>query len=333
MREPLISVIVPVYKAEKYLKKCVDSIRNQTYQNLEIILVNDGSPDRCGEMCDTFAAEDSRIRVLHKANGGQSSARNLGLDNMTGEYVGFVDSDDWIEPDMYSRMYESIIRYNAQIACCGVQKQFSNGSTICFNVNWEHDSSVKVYSTAEALANSIWNEIITYSLCDKLFLSKIFSHLRMREGMIYEDQELIPQCIEQAETIVYDPRPFYQYRMLTDSTTHVDFALRHFLEGDIAYERARSYKIRYPALYDSALAYSVHVYLGKLAQSKNAAGCEHKRGEILCLLRGDLPGAAIRLLPKYDKLKFYALRISPLAFDLLFSLYNRFRRFKTANTK
>lgn len=102
MNQPeLISIIVPVYKVEKYLDKCVESIVEQTYKNLEIILVDDGSPDNCSAMCDEWAQKDSRIKVIHKENGGLSSARNAGLDACTGDYIGFVDSDDWIEPDMY----------------------------------------------------------------------------------------------------------------------------------------------------------------------------------------------------------------------------------------
>ena len=106
MSEPKISVIVPVYKVEPYLRKCLDSIVGQTYQNLEIILVDDGSPDGCGAICDEYAAQDKRVRVIHKANGGVSSARNAGLTAATGEWIGWVDSDDWIEPDMYERMLE-----------------------------------------------------------------------------------------------------------------------------------------------------------------------------------------------------------------------------------
>ena len=104
MDMPLISVIVPVYKTRRYLRQCVDSIRSQSYVNLEILLVDDGCPEGSGVRCDELAKEDPRIRVIHKENGGQSSARNAGLDAMQGAYVGFVDSDDWIEPEMYETL-------------------------------------------------------------------------------------------------------------------------------------------------------------------------------------------------------------------------------------
>ena len=103
-QKPLISVIVPVYKVEPYLRQCVDSILNQTYANLEVILVDDGSPDRCGAICDEYAAQDSRVRVIHKSNGGQSTARNMALDVCTGDYIAFVDSDDWLEAKAYEEM-------------------------------------------------------------------------------------------------------------------------------------------------------------------------------------------------------------------------------------
>ncbi len=118
-RRPLISVIVPVYKVEAFLPKCVDSIRNQTYKDLEIILVDDGSPDNCGAMCDAFAEEDPRIKVIHKPNGGLSDARNAGIEIASGEYLGFVDSDDWIEPEMYETMLALAQKHEVKLVCAG----------------------------------------------------------------------------------------------------------------------------------------------------------------------------------------------------------------------
>lgn len=118
--KPKISIIVPVYKAEPYLKKCIDSILNQTFKDFELILVDDGSPDRCGEICDEYALKDSRIKIIHKENGGQSSARNVGLDIAQGEYIGFVDSDDWIEPDMYKKLFKVLKNDNVDMAICNI---------------------------------------------------------------------------------------------------------------------------------------------------------------------------------------------------------------------
>ena len=117
---PMISVIVPIYNVEKYLARCVDSIVNQTYKNLEIILVDDGSPDRCPQMCDDYAEKDSRIKVIHKKNGGLSDARNAGMAVATGEYISFIDSDDWIETSMFELLLNNIFQYDCEISCGGI---------------------------------------------------------------------------------------------------------------------------------------------------------------------------------------------------------------------
>ena len=121
MENPLISVIVPIYNVEEYLNRCVESIVNQTYQKLEIILVDDGSPDNCPRMCDDWAKKDSRIKVIHKENGGLSDARNAGMKITTGEYISFIDSDDYIETCMIEILYEAIKKYDCDIASCRVR--------------------------------------------------------------------------------------------------------------------------------------------------------------------------------------------------------------------
>ena len=321
MNEPLISVIVPVYKAEPYLEKCVSSIRNQTYGNLEIILVNDGSPDNCGRMCDAFAQEDPRIRVFHKENGGQSSARNLGLDHMQGEYVAFVDSDDWIEPDLYQRLYALMTQYNAQIACCGIQMDYPDGKIAYFNPNYPQDNQIFACDTMDGLRETMVNTRITYSPCDKLYHKSIFRDLRMTVGKIYEDMEILPKCVERADRIVYDPTPCYHYRMTESSTIRGKFNPRRMAEADVALEKAEDYRLRYPALYDQALGCYMAICLNIIHLSAGIADCKEKRREMIAYLRGDLPPAAIATMRKNDRLKLKALRISPLAYRLLMCLY------------
>lgn len=119
---PKISIIVPVYNVELFLHKCIISILSQTFKDFELILINDGSTDKSGEICDVYSQKDSRIKVIHKKNEGQSSARNKGLEIARGDYIGFVDSDDWIEQDMYKTLYESSIKANADIAVIGLEK-------------------------------------------------------------------------------------------------------------------------------------------------------------------------------------------------------------------
>lgn len=174
--EKLISIIVPVYKVEKYLDLCISSIVSQTYKNLEIILVDDGSPDNCPEICDEWVGKDCRVKVIHKENGGVSSARNAGLDIAAGEYIGFVDSDDYIEPDMYEILYNNILSYNADMCSCN------------FNcIDKEHNIynlmkyKNKVIDTSkEIILNYLSDNFVDPCCHSKLYSSKIINNEKLR---------------------------------------------------------------------------------------------------------------------------------------------------------
>ena len=186
---PLISVIVPVYKVEKYLHRCIDSLINQTYKNLEIILVDDGSPDNCGKICVEYAKKDSRIKVIQKENGGQASARNMALDIAKGEYIGFVDSDDYIKNDMYEYLYNGISRYNADISVCGItyvsetQKKFIYGDMF-------FSESTQVLDTVQTLKAHCQIKL-AFGPCNKLYSRKIWENMRF------------PICFREDEAIMY----------------------------------------------------------------------------------------------------------------------------------
>lgn len=326
MQSPLISVIIPVYKAEKHFRKCMDCIINQTYKNLEIILVDDGSPDNCGQMCDEFAKQDSRIRVIHKENGGQSSARNAALDIMTGDYVGFVDSDDWIETDMYQHLYNLISDYNAQISICGAKLEYLNGKISYFNTDYPKNKTIRQYNTIEALTENFNNSKITYSLCDKLYESKIFSNLRFTEGKIYEDMEIIPKCLENADRIVYDPTPLYHYNLTEESTIRGTFNPKRFAEVDVALKKAEDYKIRYPQLYDISMASYIEVCLNVIHLSSGVKSCAQRRSELISILKKDLPNEAVMLLNKKAKIKLKVLRISSIMYEIMMHIYDFIKR-------
>ena len=320
MDQPLISIIVPVYKAEAYLEKCVSSIRNQTYRNLEIILVEDGSPDRCGELCEQLALEDSRIRVFHKKNGGQASARNMGLDHMTGAYVGFVDSDDWIELTMFEKLYNLLKENNAQISACGTQRDFAHGGVSYYNKAYPAEKDICVFTMEEALKESLDNQKITYSLCDKLFESRIFAGLRMTEGEIYEDMELIPQCLERAERVAYDPQPLYHYYMTPQSTVRGKFNPKRMRELDIAWAKVEDYKIRYPRLYVPAYAGFVMSALQLIDLCQGTESCRQRQKELIRQMRKEVPKEVEACLNRNCRIKLMALRMGNLPFRILMKL-------------
>ena len=211
LEQPKISIIVPIYKVEPYLRKCLDSIVNQTYQNLEIILIDDGSPDRCGEICDEYAAKDGRITVIHKTNGGLSSARNAGLDAATGEYIGFVDSDDWIEMDMYEYLLSNVLSKNADICICGRYEEYENKFFIKRYLGEE------LLNKEDAVCALLKNDLIQNFVWDKLWRRKLFDNICFPVGRTYEDLAIVHRLFERAEVILCLPEAKYHYLQRPDS--------------------------------------------------------------------------------------------------------------------
>ena len=206
MNNPLISVIVPIYKVELYLDRCVQSIVDQTYQNLEIILVDDGSPDACPAICDSWVARDCRIKVFHKKNGGPSSARNAGLDICRGEYVTFVDGDDWVEADMYETLLRACNDHNTRISVCGRYVVSADDKYIdkCYAL----PGSI---SSTDFTARMFVGDCCDSSACDKLFNKSLWDNVRFPDGRIYEDVAIMYRVVLNSERVAIVNRPLYNY--------------------------------------------------------------------------------------------------------------------------
>lgn len=217
----LISVIVPVYKVEKYLDRCVNSIVNQSYSDLEIILVDDGSPDNCGNLCDEWAMKDNRIKVIHKRNGGLSDARNAGIKAATGQYIGFVDSDDWIQIDMYKDLLEAIERDNTELAVTGIVRIYENNYTHkqCVSDHEyiiENDEIIRQYLEQKTFSTAAW---------DKLYLSSLFENRRFPVGKQYEDAPVIFDILCSINKLSIVGKPQYYYFQRADSICGQDFSI------------------------------------------------------------------------------------------------------------
>ena len=224
-QKPLISVIVPVYNTKAYLDRCLNSIIGQTYQNLEIILVDDGSTDGSGELCDLYSQRDLRIKVIHKTNGGQGSARNVALDVAKGQYVAFVDSDDWIDFDMYNNLLDNARKYDADISCCANSdvKAISNSKTIYMNPN----------IMREYLGGCIG---LNQSPCNKMFKRHLFNQVRFLELRAYEDCATLHLVLAQATKAVYQDTVYYYYEKRQNSTMTQSFSSVKF-QAIIAYQQ------------------------------------------------------------------------------------------------
>lgn len=205
MSETKISIIVPVYNVEPYLQRCLDSIVNQSYQNLEIILVDDGSSDNCGNICDKYAAKDRRIRAIHKLNGGVASARNTGLDAATGDWIGWVDSDDWIEPAMFETMLKCAEVHGADIAICSRIESYPDHS---FRIGWQQS---KLLDKEQAIALLVEDGLVQSYLWDKLWKRELFQDIRIPQLRVFEDMAVMYRLFMRAERVLCLPNEFYHY--------------------------------------------------------------------------------------------------------------------------
>ena len=208
----LISIIIPVYKVEKYLEKCIQSVINQTYENLQIILVDDGSPDNCGKICDEYAQKDHRIEVIHKSNGGLSDARNKGLEIAKGEYIGFVDSDDYIEADMYEVLYNLLKQYNADVSICNFYT-VSQGKIAIKNA----ENGIKEYNRIEILKEVLLDNNIQSYAWNKLYKKELFDEIKYPVGKKYEDIGTTFYLLEKCNKVVVTGKSEYYYINRQDS--------------------------------------------------------------------------------------------------------------------
>lgn len=213
-----ISVIVPVYKVEEYLDRCINSILNQTFKKFELILVDDGSPDKCGLICDKYAQKDSRIKVIHKDNEGLSAARNSGIEIAKGEYIAFVDSDDYIDKRMYEELYNVAINNKSDIVICDYQKIYSNNeSDNCKSVN---TYKVENLSKTQALSRLYDADSSAYIVAwNKLYKKSLFDKLRYPIGRLYEDEFITYKLLYYSNNITYLPLKLYYYMQREGSIT------------------------------------------------------------------------------------------------------------------
>lgn len=209
---PKISVIIPVYRVEQYLEECVDSILVQEYPLLEIILVDDGSPDRCPQICEEYAQKDNRVVAVHKKNGGLASARNAGLDRATGEYIAFVDSDDWIEPQTYSKMLDFAIEKNLDIVCCEISR-ISNGKEI----ERYHFYDTGTVLTGREVTREILLDRIGSQVVKGVYKAQCWKEIRFPEGRLYEDIPVTFRAFSRAENVGFIAEPYYLYRANEES--------------------------------------------------------------------------------------------------------------------
>lgn len=224
--DKLITIIVPIYNVAKFLPRCIESLLAQTYPNLEIILVDDGSPDRCGEICDQYALRDSRIKVIHKTNGGLSDARNAGLNQMTGEYVSFIDSDDWIDQDWCEKLMNNLLRFHADLSLSGIVSEYCHNGIVQSDViTKEYGNEPFCESGIEMMKRYFRTSWVAW---DKIYRASIFDDIRFPVGEINEDEAIALQLLEKCERVAYTNEVFYHYIKRPESITSSSFSPKKF---------------------------------------------------------------------------------------------------------
>ena len=246
--DSLISVIVPIYKVEKYLSKCVDSVVNQTYKNLEIILVDDGSPDNCPKICDEYAKQDSRIKVIHKENGGLSDARNAGMKIATGEYVAFIDSDDYISDDFIETLYTTMKAENSDIVECDIVK-FEDGTPPVIE---KENCEVNSFLTEKGLSLLIAENKFHQHVWNKLYKSEIALKIPFAKGKLNEDEFWTYQIFGQAEKVTKINKSMYFYLQRSGSIMGENFNLRRLDALEAKAERQKYIEEKFPNLKEQA---------------------------------------------------------------------------------
>ena len=323
MFKPLISVIIPIYKVEKYLCECLDSVVNQTYSHLEIILVDDGSPDSCPQICGAYAEKDNRVKVVHKINGGLSDARNAGLDIATGEYISFVDSDDIVSEKFIEMLLMPLLQNDdASVSVCAFNPFYDD----------KYESSVVAHSARRIMLDTLLSQnssLNTYlsmecnSACNKLYRRSLFDDVRYPKGKIYEDVATTYKILYKAVKIYYTQSQLYFYRVRSDSIMgKKNFSLSYLNLVDALHEtivwfetnKLKQYvKYYYPAL----LMPEMYAWWGL----KNVIKDKGRAQEMLEQYRQDVD----RAIPtcNFSKSQLFVFKILGMI-PFLYELYRRF---------
>lgn len=316
-----VSIVVPVYKVEAYIDKCVKSILSQTFTNFELILVNDGSPDGCGKICDKYAQNDSRIQVIHKQNGGLAEARNAGLDVASGDYIGFVDSDDWIESDMYEILYNLCIEHDADIACCTSKihykdKAIDNG--IHPLVIHERKTAMKAMLEGELYDEVVWT---------KLFKKDLLEGVRFTVGRIYEDTDFTYKAIHKSKKVCSIGLPKYNYIKRENSTmdrAKKDISIDAVLIYDEMYQFMEEHYNELKDLVAYKLSNSAMVVMNLISYHANFI--KHKENYLLVakvLNKHFYRVIKQKRFPKTVKMLFIAAWINPYIYKILIRFSQR----------
>lgn len=319
MREPLVSVIIPVYNVENYISQCIESVINQSYINLEIIIVIDGSTDKSGEICESYERKDTRIRIIWQHNQGLSSARNKGILSSNGELICFVDSDDFIKKEMIERMVEAKTKNEAQMVVAGIIRYYNDKESYEQSIGIE-----KTFTTTEILKSILTEDLIGNYSCNKMVERSLFCNILFPEKKVYEDVYTMYKVISKCERIHVLSESFYYYRQRSDSITHIPSpkAFDDQLEGFIS--QADWISVHYPILKEVCDRKKLNTYLRMFDAGAAWRILDNNRLKIIqCGVTKYK--AYYSLLSRKEKMWFIALTRFPYLYIYIRSMYFRIK--------
>jgi len=264
MSDALISIIIPVYNTEKYLRRCVDSVIDQSYKNLEIILVNDGSTDTSPEICKEFASQDDRIKVVHQENGGLSAARNTGVKHATGEYISFIDSDDYVVTDYISNLYFLIKEHNADISITDHLLEYDETGNQEARV--QYNDQIHVWNRHEAMEAYLYQRYFITVVWGRLYHHKILKGIEFPPQMYHEELGVLHKFIDKAEIVIYQATPDYLYIQRKTSGMHSDPTRRTKDTIKLAEDMRIFIEERYPSLTQAVVSKCFSSYILRLME-------------------------------------------------------------------
>ena len=277
MKTPLISVVLPIYNIESYLDRCMNAVLGQTYHNLEILMVDDGSPDGCPAMCDEYAQEDSRVIALHKENGGLSDARNFGIAHAKGEYITCIDPDDYVDSDYVEYLYGLILKYETKMSVCQHITEYDNGSK-----KDRGSSGDELLDIETCLRRMLYHDVIDTSAWAKLYHRSLFDTVSYPKGKIFEDigttYALMMQC-DTGIAVGYESKYHYMYHM--NSIVNSNFSPKKLELLEMTDRMAHEVVRAYPSLKQAVLRRRVYARFSTLNQMLGAEGYDKEREQII----------------------------------------------------
>lgn len=314
----LVSIIIPVYNVEKYIRRCIDSVLNQTYKNIEIILIDDGSPDSCPDICNKYAKENNIIKVIHKKNGGLSDARNAGIDIAKGKYVTFIDSDDYVEQNYVEVLYTSLKKTHADISIGSHVVRYETGKIIDKSINDEYLDTPK-----NILDKILYDENVDLSAWAKLYKTKLFDNIRFPKDRLYEDAATTYKLIDKCNKIVVCSQPIYNYMIRKNSITNNSFSIKKMDLIISTKEMCDYIKNKYPELESGCERRLMYAYLSTLSQLTK---CRKKNVEIQKELmeyirRNYNKVIKDKRIPKRDKFGLFATKFGFSFYKAIWNVY------------